>query len=92
MRAWGQEDVRPTDTGYDLSDAALEEVAGASFRRDETSEPITWGVMKAWAEANHVPDDALIMDALTTDLATELTFWPADSGNPAYFEIQLGAE
>lgn len=92
VKKWGQEDVRPTDTGYELSDAALAEVMQISFEGGGTvmTGKMTWGYIKEWAEVNKVADDAVVSNTDTGEYAIDLSFTPENEIDPAEFSIDFG--
>jgi len=78
MISWGPDDVRPTETGYELSDAALDEVMSESFGGDSKMvKQITLNDLIDWAKQNNVPGDVVICDADTCEFAINLSFSPA---------------
>jgi hypothetical protein len=92
MPSWGEEDVSQTDTGFELSDIALEEIMSESFGEvSQTMSQITWGYLRDWASQNNVPDDAVVGDEDTGELAVDLSFNPADPSvdEPATLSIQF---
>jgi hypothetical protein len=93
MRPWGEDDVRPTETGYELSDAALDEIMSASFGEDsKMSNKLTWGYIKDWAIQNNVTDDAVIGDMDTGEFAIDISFTAAipEQDDPAVIDIEFG--
>jgi hypothetical protein len=78
MRPWGEDDVRPTETGYELSDVALDEIMSASFGEDsKMSNKLTLDYLIDWAKQNKVPGNAVICDDDTGEFAIDISHSPA---------------